>query len=520
MLGACLFFTLVLVSAADKLREMLETKRLLAAAALPSRSAYVARLRRAFLLRVHPDRFRTQPRLIKEQSSLIQALSDRLGEPDFLRYVTPTISIDHQSNSPAVKNVYTQQSFSIETKKSGVVKTSIALNKSPSEILQSMAQLCNFPPPPAPPQPMLSERQFEFDYTNDQIQNNEQDLFQFLRYGAYARPKKRQSRNTNLIQFLESDGIADDIKERRLNRINATSAAHIARQLYKFISIDGTRLGWSSASMAICLQRLTALHDEHQNKLRTKSFYPFRLILSSDEFQRKVDLWAGEIRLNPSATSVQWLSILENVTDQSVKTLKNNQHLLKENLGVVEEMLQLRVVKGHTSDAEDYFECIRRLARQSEERLAQIDADESRLAILSNKSSLVIESDQACRRGNLRKNGSFEVSTSMSVDEIRSTISKYAERSNKILNAEYRKKKESSMMMQQVSTEFGAKVHKPKLVSYDQLMKCLTTLLEKDEADKDDLRRLLAGHSIGVSTGLKLHLSDDGTIMIPWRIVS
>jgi len=270
--------------------------------------------------------------------------------------------------------------------------------------------------------------------------------------------------------------------------------------------------------MAICLQRLTALHDEHHNKLRTKSFYPFRLILSSDEFQRKVDLWAGEIRLNPSATSMQWLSILENVTDRSVQTLKTNQQMLKKNLAIVEEMLQLRVVKGHTSDAEDYFECIRRLARRSEERITETEVDS--LAILSNKSSLVIESDQACRRGNLRKNGSFEVSTSMSIDTIRSTISRYANKSNEILNAEYRKKKESSLMIRQVTDEFGVKVNKPSIVSYDQLLQCLAMLLEKDDPEKDELRRLLAGHSIGISTGLKLHLGDDGTIMIPWRTVS
>lgn len=270
--------------------------------------------------------------------------------------------------------------------------------------------------------------------------------------------------------------------------------------------------------MAICLQRLTALHDEHHNKLRTTSFYPFRLILSSDEFQRKVDLWAGEIRLNPSATSMQWLSILENVTDRSVQTLKTNQQMLKKNLAIVEEMLQLRVVKGHTSDAEDYFECIRRLARQSEDRITETEVDS--LAILSNKSSLVIESDQACRRGNLRKNGSFEVSTSMSIDTIRSTISRYANKSNEILNAEDIKKKESSLMIRQVTNEFGVKVNKPSIVSYDQLLQCLAMLLEKDDPEKDDLRRLLAGHSIGISTGLKLHLSDDGTIMIPWRNVS
>jgi hypothetical protein len=73
-------------------------------------------------------------------------------------------------------------------------------------------------------------------------------------------------------------------------------------------------------------------------------------------------------------------------------------------------------------------------------------------------------------------------------------------------------------MIQQVLNEFGAKVYKPTLVSYDQLLQCLTTLLEKDDFEKDELRRLLAGHSVGISTGMKLHLSDDGTIMIPWRI--
>ena len=108
---------------------------------------------------------------------------------------------------------------------------------------------------------------------------------------------------------------------------------------------------------------------------------------------------------------MQWLSILENVTDQSVQRLKTNQQILKENLAIVEETLQLRVVKGHT--AENYFECIRRLARQCEDRGSQMETDGSGLALLSNKSFVVIESDQACRRGNLRKNGSFEVSTNM-----------------------------------------------------------------------------------------------------------
>lgn len=511
---------MVLVSTSEALHSavpnsgrMLETKRLLAAAS-PSRSAYVARLRRAFLLRVHPDRFRTQPKLIKEQSSLIQALSDRLVEPDFLRYLTPTISLNQISIS-GEKAVYHQQKFSIETK-SGVVKTSISLNESPIKILQSMAQLCNFPPPPPPPQqPISSERAIEFQSKNGQAQTtDEPDLFQFLRYGAYALQKKRRNQNTNLIQYLESSSLVDDIKDRRLHRINAASAVLQIRRLYKFISVDGTRLGWNSASLAICLQRLIALHEEHHDNFRTSSFYPFRLILSSDEFQRKVDLWAGDIRLNPASTSLQWLSILENVTDESVHALKTNQQILRDNLAIVEDMLQLRVIKGHTSDAEDYFECIRRLGTES-----QIAADEWRLAILSNKSSLVIESDQACRRGNLRKDGSFEVSTSMSMDAIRSTMSRYAKRSNEILNAEYITKQKCSTMIRQVTEEFGVqKISKANIVSNNQMLQCLTMLLKKDHPEKGVLRRLLAGHSIAISTGGNLHLGDDGSIMIPWNL--
>jgi hypothetical protein len=50
-------------------------------------SIYISRLRRAFLLRVHPDRFRNQSdRVRKEQATLVQVLSDRLGEVDFVEF--------------------------------------------------------------------------------------------------------------------------------------------------------------------------------------------------------------------------------------------------------------------------------------------------------------------------------------------------------------------------------------------------------------------------------------------------
>lgn len=416
--------------------------------------------------------------------------------------------------SSEMKNAYRQQQFSIETKNGVVVKASISLNGNPNEILKSMAALCNFPLPPSSPARSTSSEVDSFRFLDNP------DMFQFLRYGGYARPNKRLDQDINLLQFLESRGLSDDIKERKFHRMNANAAAEISRRLYKFISIDGTRLGWNSKSMAICLQRLIALHDDHHNKFRTSSFYPFRLILSSDEFQRKVDLWAGDIRLNPASTSVQWLAILENVTNDSVRTLKTNQQTLKKNLSIVEDALQLRVVKGHSCDAQDYFECIRRLARQSEERNSEMEkTHESKLTILSNNSSLVIESDQACRRGKLRQNGSFEVSTCFSYEGIRSTISKYAIRSNEILNAESNKKKKCDLMMQQLTNELGVqKVSKPNVISNDQMIQCLSMLLGKDDLEKEALRRLLAGHNIVISTGGKLHLGDDGSIIVPYNV--
>ena len=54
-------------------------------------SVYVSRLRRAFLLRVHPDRFRGESDKVKrQQAKLVQALSDRMAERDFLAYTAST----------------------------------------------------------------------------------------------------------------------------------------------------------------------------------------------------------------------------------------------------------------------------------------------------------------------------------------------------------------------------------------------------------------------------------------------
>ena len=57
---------------------------------MSSRLKYVSHLRKAFLLRVHPDRFRSlSPSIQKNQADVVQKLISRMESPDFLAYMHP-----------------------------------------------------------------------------------------------------------------------------------------------------------------------------------------------------------------------------------------------------------------------------------------------------------------------------------------------------------------------------------------------------------------------------------------------
>lgn len=340
--------------------------------------------------------------------------------------------------------------------------------------------------------------------------------------GQYYRQQtvSRSSSDRNLLHFLQNNMDPNDIKERKLNRINASAAALVARRAFQFAAIDGTGLGWSSASLAICLSRLTALYDEHKSQLNTLSFYPFRLVLSSDEFMRQVDLYGGVIRLNPAATPLQWLGTLATVTTESIRALKQNRQRLKDNLAIVENALDIKVVKGYSCEPEDYHRCIEMLAMESTSDTSK-EQDKTSLTMALNNASLVIESDQACRRGKLRKDGTFEVGAGMSMSAIRSTLNSFTIRAREYTQIETHHMEECRKMEERVIYELGLqKVSKAsKLLTYEQMSQCLVSLISKDEEDKDVLRTFLAGQAIGISgRGQPCHLGDDGSIVIPWNV--
>ena len=199
--------------------------------------------------------------------------------------------------------------------------------------------------------------------------------------------------------------------------------------------------------------------------------------------------------------------------------LKSNQKELKKNIEEVEMQLGIRPVKGHTCEPEEYHRCAKRLAMESNKHnnIHGEGAGKSLLAV-SNKATLVIESNQACRRGRLRKDGSFEVGADMDLYQIRRTISKFAGTSNERIHAESEKKVLCQDITDQIMYEFGVQNVKraSSLVTSDQMAECLSKLLNKDAAEKEVLRRYLAGQSLGIAGhGHLCHLGDDGSIIIP-----
>lgn len=404
--------------------------------------------------------------------------------------------------------MYTDYKYSVETKEGNLIKSSIQLNSTPRQILESMSATINFPPPPESPSVHSVHNPNSVD---DLIWNA----------GAFGNNKSvsRTKRDCNLMSFLQDMNL-DDIKERKMNRINASAAALVARRAFQFSAIDGTGLGWSSASLAILLSRLTELYEEHKCKLQTKSFYPFRLVLSGDEFNRKIDLHSGVILLNPAATPLQWLNTLQAVTDESVQRLKHNRKALGQNLSKVESFLDVRITKGYTSEPELYHDFIQNIVLISANYAANQN-DKVSLTLQLNNTCLVVESEQACRRCKLRKDGNIEVGIGMSLDEIRRALNKFAAQSNEYKQAVLHQKHELKQLQERAIYEFG--VHSIQrvgtLVTHDQMSDCLLHILKREEDEKDELRTFISGQSLGITgRGQPCHLGDDGSIVIPWNV--
>lgn len=470
------------------------------AAAASARSAYLSRLRRAFLLRAHPDRFRSHPDSVRRrQAELVQAIGNWMSTPAVLAYtscstqpqqlrweqhnggVSKTVKGNNNSSEggQSSRGVY---NYVLEKNNGLLMQRTIYLNNSVADVLSSIsdaleelgAQVPTPPPPLSALHPTCnpdmwgrkdglraSTTSHDTMWWQHSAGNREilENMYKFIWSSGAAAEKNASNNNSydtdrrinhqydkvslqgrNILHFLQHQWDTTEAERRKNQRLDAAAAALVTRRAYQFAAIDGTQLGWSSSSVAKVLSSLTSLHDEHGDRLNVQSFYPLRLILTCDEYREELCLYGGgRLNLNPSATKLQWLNTLQIVTEDALHRVKELQDNILEFTRLVQETLDVRIKKGHSCSSREYYECLKRLSFT----VASAREDKTSLVLSTTspnsliKLLVIVEGPQACRRAKLINEGHIRVGSSMSGSAILSSVARLTPKA--IVNAQVEK---------------------------------------------------------------------------------
>lgn len=524
-----------------------------AASAALLRSDYVSRLRRAFLLRAHPDRFRSHPPSVRRrQAELVQAIGERMSHRDFVAYGCPGGG-GGPGGPPCgppsgTSNESTTYDYVLERKDGSLQRNTIRLDDAVESVLDSMASALERTGVggnsiPSPPPPLAAEERTTSkggdpsSVPRPRFGGDFEGMRDIFYGGGPRRPGAdgvdrrfdvNTARGRDLRLFLRTLDPCD-VERNRSNRMDAIAAALVLRRSYGFQAVDGTGLGWSSSSLAIVLGSLAALHDEHRAKFKVKSFYPLRLAMSSDECRDKLDLYGGILRLNPASTPLQWLETLRSVTDDKLRTLKANREALRENVKHVQEGLAVRMAKGHSCTSEEYHSFAARLASTLCSDRSDGDKGETTLrttstALAPQRVVLVVESSQACPRvAKLTREGRIRVGSDMDGPDVVRSVSRLTADASRAHEQERSKETECKERIDVARVAYGLRaVTRAKglgsKATTDQVLDCLGRLLSMDVGKpREEMRARLAGNSLGIAgSGRFCHLGDDGSIVVPW----
>lgn len=517
-------------------------------AALPP-SVYVSRLRRAFFLRVHPDRFRSHNTAVRQQQArLVQALNDRLSWSDFLSYNYDGSSNSHRDAMPPPGSQQVMAKnlpFSLEHRNGSFLQKTIHLDDSVENILNSMSQALldsGAAPPPPPPKVNHStnnaanngngDRQNPYDGTIAWTQEDrrsarsKQQQQQQQQQNPYTNIDHRFDINTtkgrDLLAFCQSLE-RQQIEERRQFRMDANASAMMGRRMYQFQSIDGTSLHWSSKSFAILMNSLMDLHEEHKTKFHVDSFYPLRLVFSNHDFdveEEALDLFGGIIHLHPGKTVIQWLQVLQLVNTKRLNDLQRNRKLLEQAQLKVQSVLGVKLKKGHTCQSAAYYTFVLGFAHH----LRPNDENglvEATSAVALESIHVVVESADACRfRSLVTQEGHIRVGVDMSVDSVIAAVHKDFSTARVRRETDRKARTLSDQQARQVQRELGLtrKVYKAGIVriGHGEFQECLRRIVNLKPENKEHLKMSLSGNALGVAgSGQFCHLGDDGAVIIP-----
>lgn len=364
---------------------------------MASRAAYLSRLRRAFLVRAHPDRLHSfhDSDVRSRQASAVQAIIQRLQESD--------VSAWQQSAGcgtlPRKVNFQTVRCLVIPLgqKKGNAQTAKLRLGGTVDEVLADIAMAVRQSGAADIPLPTLST---PLNQTTNQTTSQI--------YGKnHKNPPKLQGRV--LKDFLSSIELST-IDDRKLARVEAHAAAASVRNAFGFAMVDATKIGWSSKSVAVLLRRLLSLHVEFSAQIRP-SFYPWKLSYSSSVIEDgAIDEYGGKILLNPAATNVQWLQGLQSVTDATNTRMLQIREDIEKWRKALQEQQGMRLMKGFTCSSQDYYCFLKRLMESRDTATEEIPS--SNLPRI-NSIDAVVEDMLVCVKPEVTNAGSIMLGSSM-----------------------------------------------------------------------------------------------------------
>lgn len=493
-----------------------------------SRSAYVAQLRRAFLLRVHPDRFASK-KVRAEQAAFVQAFHQRIAQEDFLAWQSHSELDFHRSVETKLRNDYV---CTVQKRDGSFLRKKISLSDSVPDLLINISSVLHesgATSVPVAPKDESDPHQVQSPFSASTYGVKRP---QFTSHPLGSPWKQTSEKRETLKEFLTRIDLGL-IATRQQSRWDAKTVASVARRTFGFVMIDATRTRWASESVASLLRRFVAIANESYS-FQVHSFSPLRLVwcptareatLSSDDEHggQHIDLFEGNLFLNPSAASVQWAETLRTVTDETIRKVRWLQQKRSQRSKLIQDFFggTISIRKGFTCSSRGYFECLERLSAQLEASLVRWNIPENadNVSIVPSCGfSLVVESDFVARRPCVTEKGDLQVNSSLSPDCILESIFELrmqaversaTEKAISILCNELVVKAQQVLGLQRVYAY-------SKTVTRQEYSDCLSRLLAKS----DDMGILLSGHSLGVaSSGHSFHIADDGSIVIPHNFV-
>lgn len=490
-----------------------------------SRSVYLSRLRRAFLLRVHPDRFRTRDASIRmAQASLVKALGDRLSRPDFIQWQSHERDVARRMHLPyenATQRDDHTYPYVVERRDGSLLREAFCMNGTVEDILTSMSDALQRSGASVPQLPSSS------DNDSNTLVMDLLDRSALMeggrRTGGVDHSLNIVSRQGRDLCYFLSSVSHDDIRTRQSSRTDAQAMALEVRKLYQFLAVDATSLGWSSASVSVLLSRLLELYEEHSSAFHVDSFYPVRLVFTADEFMSPLDLYGGVLRLNPGLTPLQWLETFQLVTNDTLAAIRENQALLLEISKLVQGTFGVKIRKGYSCSSEEHFEFVTRLQSVTTESPC-LSADERAdlNSLILEPVTITVESSQVCRRPKVTKEGAIRLGAGMTAADVQAAVARFGGQARERRDEYVKEQARCKQAIHQMQWEFGLqRVYKQKTVDLSQFLECLSRILLVSENDqRQQLQVELAGNSLGIaSSGHFCHLSDDGSLVIPydWR---